>query len=168
MKKRSFLLLVTALSFFIFSSYSVRTLAETNNYDADQAFRIEYGWSEEIPQGVLEVADLFSLANTKAYDTWELQSTDVYYYSNNRTMTLYSYTLTFMNDTRLCKGVTAHSAHLYGYVSAHFANIWGVMDHDSYSGRQYSYYGTEAETPSAPGGNGWLGIAHTNCGIEIN
>ena len=77
MKKRSFLLLVTALSFFIFSSYSVRTLAETNNYDADQAFRIEYGWSEEIPQGVLEVADLFSLANTKAYDTWELQSTDV-------------------------------------------------------------------------------------------
>ncbi len=165
MKKRSFLLLITVLSFFVYSSHSVRTLAKMDNYVDDFAAHIEYGWSEDIQQCSLGDAKSISLASTNEYDTWILRSTDVYNFSNNRTMTLDSYTIEFLNDTKLCKGVTHHSAKLYGYVSAHFANVFGTMYPDSYSGRVYSNYGDVAETPFAPGSNGWVGIAHTNCGI---
>ncbi len=127
----------------------------------------EYGWSEEeLPLNIFDSLLTFSLTSSgnNYYDTWILRSTNTYNYSNNRTMTLESYTLTFYDETKLCKGVTRHNASLYGYVSAHFETIFGKEKEGSYSGRQYSYYGAEAVTPFTLNGCGWNGIAHTNCG----
>lgn len=165
--KISYKILLVALTL-VFTSINCTTLvsAETKNYYSDCNDNTEYGWAEEPPINLFDSALSFSLVKSGNVDTWVLRSTNTYKYSNNRTMTLKSYTWTYNNETKICKGVTTHNAKLYGYVSAHFATIFGVMYPDSFSGRQYSYYGTEAVTPDTPDGNGWGGIAHTNCGLE--
>lgn len=80
------------------------------------------------------------------------------------TVTLYSYTMELLNDTKHCKGVTSHSCYQYGFVRARFETIFGEVHKGSDTGRVFSYYGATAETPSSGAADGWNGIAHTYYG----
>ena len=80
---------------------------------------------------------------------------------------LKSYVMTFLNGTKLCKGVSTHSKSFYGYVRARFESLFGVVVSGSDSDRKYSYYGSTAQTPDDTQGNvGWNGTAHTYCGTD--
>lgn len=80
------------------------------------------------------------------------------------TINLKSYVMTLLNDTRLCKGVSKHSAYFKGYVRARFETAFGEVITGSDSDRVISYYGTTAETPdNTLGTAGWNGVAHTYC-----
>ena len=103
------------------------------------------------------------VARAMAYEPqYVLRNTQSHTFSNG-VITLKSYTMELLNDTKLCKGVTSHSNYMYGYVRARFETIFGEPHTESDSGRVYSYYGGTAETPDSESG-GWNGIAHTYCG----
>lgn len=115
-----------------------------------------YEWSEASERGITGLSDELGLP------VWTLRDTkDVT--ADLGTINLKSYTMTLLNDTRLCKGVTEHSGYFKGYVRARFETIFGEVETDSDSGRVFSYRGDTAETPASDAG-GWNGIAHTYCG----
>ncbi len=98
-------------------------------------------------------------------DAWILQDTKNVAVTGG-TITLSSYTMTLLNDTKLCKAVTTHIGYFRGYARARFETITGVVYAGSDSGRIYSHYGATAITPDNPSTTGWTGIAHTYCGTD--
>ena len=127
------------------------------------------GWSElEEPNSLKKIEKLrgayAETLNTDDDEPWLLRSTKSYEFSNG-IITLKSYTMELLNNTKLCKAETSHSNYMYGYAEARFESIFGVEVPGSSSGRIYSYYGSKAETPTNPDYVGWTNIAHTYCGV---
>lgn len=140
----------------IMANSGLTTYAQTFSDEGNAA----YGWSE--------------LAESKSTDVSLLSSEPVWTLREDKdvavsagTINLKSYTMTLLNDTKLCKGVTVHSSSFKGYVRARFETVFGEVLEGSDSGRRISYNGWYAETPDNVSSGGWNGVAHTYCGTDI-
>ena len=121
-----------------------------------------YGsWSEpDAPHSIQKTYEI------KAWEpVWKLRATGTYSFSQGN-ITLKSYTMELLNDTKLCKAVTTHSAYFRGYARARFETLLGSVNSGSDTGRVYGNYGATAETPDNLASGGWSGIAKTYCGVD--
>ncbi|MCQ2523852.1 MAG: hypothetical protein MJ123_05875 [Lachnospiraceae bacterium] len=108
--------------------------------------------------------NVISAVKGKEYNpTWKLRE-EKQVKVKEGVITLRSYTMTFLNDTKLCKGITVHSSSFCGYVRVRFEDLLGNPIAGSDSGRKVSFTGTYAETPTNKVSEGWSGIAHVYCG----
>lgn len=131
---------------------TVHAQPETNESD------MKYGWIESLENGESMV-----LPYSDGEADWILRS-DQDVPTSAGVINLRSYTMTLLNDTKLCKAESKHKSYFHGYVRARFETILGIVVTGSDSGRVDSYWGTTAETPHNAETVGWNGVAHTACG----
>lgn len=117
-----------------------------------------YGWIEP-----LENKENLVLPHSNGEADWILRS-DKDVSTSAGVINLRSYTMTLLNDTKLCKAESKHKTYFHGYVRARFETILGIVVTGSDSGRVETYSGTTAETPHNADTVGWNGVAHTACG----